>query len=55
MEQGQVDVSAWPTELSGPPKMSERFPLWVRPEAGIVKAVIDWAAPGAVDVLRLWV
>jgi 2-desacetyl-2-hydroxyethyl bacteriochlorophyllide A dehydrogenase len=43
MQTGRVDVSAWPTELAGPGKMAERFPLWVRREAGIVKAVIDWA------------
>jgi alcohol dehydrogenase len=42
MESGEMDVSAWPTEITGPEKMAERFPLWVRKEAGIVKAVIDW-------------
>lgn len=43
MESGAMDVSGWPTELAKPEQMGERFPLWVRKEAGIVKAVIDWA------------
>jgi 2-desacetyl-2-hydroxyethyl bacteriochlorophyllide A dehydrogenase len=43
METGKVDVSGWPTELARPEKMAERFPLWARREAGIVKAVVDWA------------
>jgi 2-desacetyl-2-hydroxyethyl bacteriochlorophyllide A dehydrogenase len=43
MESGEMDVSAWPTERTGPERMAERFPLWVRREAGVVKAVIDWA------------
>lgn len=43
MESGQVDVSGWPAEFSSPGRMNERFPLWVRKEAGIVKAVIDWS------------
>ncbi len=43
METGQIDVSGWPTELAGPEMMAERFPLWVRREAGIVKAVIHWS------------
>jgi threonine dehydrogenase-like Zn-dependent dehydrogenase len=43
MESGAMDVSAWPTEIAAPEKMQERFPLWIRREAGIVKAVIEWA------------
>lgn len=43
METGGIDVSAWPTEITAPEKMQERFPLWARREAGIVKAVIGWA------------
>ena len=42
MESGRVDVSGWPTEYAGPEAMNERFPLWLRREAGIVKAVVDW-------------
>ena len=42
MEDGRIDVTAWPTERTGPGAMNERFPVWLRREAGIVKAVIDW-------------
>ena len=43
MESGHVDVSAWPTEQAHPESMAERFPVWLRREAGIVKAVIEWS------------
>jgi 2-desacetyl-2-hydroxyethyl bacteriochlorophyllide A dehydrogenase len=43
MESGRIDVTAWPTEIASPGKMAQRFPLWLRREAGIVKAVIDWS------------
>jgi 2-desacetyl-2-hydroxyethyl bacteriochlorophyllide A dehydrogenase len=42
MESGEIDVSAWPTDLVRPEAMEERFPRWLRREAGVVKAVIDW-------------
>jgi len=43
MESGEVDVTAWPTECAPRAIMHERFPKWLHREAGIVKAVIDWA------------
>jgi 2-desacetyl-2-hydroxyethyl bacteriochlorophyllide A dehydrogenase len=43
MESGQIDVTAWPTELAKPGAMGERFPAWLHREAGIVKAVIEWS------------
>jgi 2-desacetyl-2-hydroxyethyl bacteriochlorophyllide A dehydrogenase len=43
MECGQIDVSDWPMECASPERMSERFPLWLRREAGIVKAVVEWS------------
>jgi 2-desacetyl-2-hydroxyethyl bacteriochlorophyllide A dehydrogenase len=43
MENGTIDVSAWPTDFVRPEAMAERFPLWLRREAGVVKAVIDWS------------
>jgi 2-desacetyl-2-hydroxyethyl bacteriochlorophyllide A dehydrogenase len=43
MESGQVNVSDWPTECARPEKMSDRFPIWLRREAGIVKAIVDWS------------
>jgi len=44
MERGVIDVSAWPMESAAPRDMEQRFPVWLRRQAGIVKAVIDWAA-----------
>ena len=43
MESGQVDVTAWPMECAPRGVMQERFPKWLRREAGIVKAVVDWS------------
>lgn len=43
MESGRIDISAWPTECASPGDMEKRFPLWLRREAGIVKAVVDWS------------
>ena len=43
MESGHVDVSGWPMEFAPPDRLPERFPLWLRREAGIVKAVVDWS------------
>jgi 2-desacetyl-2-hydroxyethyl bacteriochlorophyllide A dehydrogenase len=43
MESGQIDVTGWPTECAKPDRLAERFPLWLRREAGIVKAVVDWS------------
>jgi 2-desacetyl-2-hydroxyethyl bacteriochlorophyllide A dehydrogenase len=43
MESGRIDVSDWPMECAPPERMSERFPLWLRREAGIVKAVVEWS------------
>jgi 2-desacetyl-2-hydroxyethyl bacteriochlorophyllide A dehydrogenase len=43
MEGGQLDVSAWPTEFAPVAVMSQRFPAWLHREAGIVKAVVNWA------------
>jgi 2-desacetyl-2-hydroxyethyl bacteriochlorophyllide A dehydrogenase len=42
MESGSIDVNAWPMECAPPHSMEQRFPLWLRREAGIVKAVIEW-------------
>ena len=43
MENGTIDVSAWPTDFVRPEAMAERFPLWLHRQAGVVKAVIDWS------------
>jgi 2-desacetyl-2-hydroxyethyl bacteriochlorophyllide A dehydrogenase len=44
MESGQIDVTDWPTECVRADEMAKRFPLWLHREAGVVKAVIEWAA-----------
>jgi 2-desacetyl-2-hydroxyethyl bacteriochlorophyllide A dehydrogenase len=44
LESRSIDVSAWPMESAAPPSMEQRFPVWLRREAGIVKAVIDWSS-----------
>lgn len=43
MESGQIDISAWPTECAPRSIMHERFPVWLKKEAGVVKAVVDWS------------
>jgi 2-desacetyl-2-hydroxyethyl bacteriochlorophyllide A dehydrogenase len=43
MEGGQIDINAWPTEYASPVIMPQRFPAWLRREAGVVKAVINWS------------
>jgi len=43
MENGSIDITAWPTESVAPGVMEQRFPVWLRREAGIVKAVINWS------------
>ncbi|MBI4903815.1 MAG: alcohol dehydrogenase catalytic domain-containing protein [Acidobacteria bacterium] len=42
MESGRIDVSPWPTDFVKPDVMSARFPLWLRRQAGVLKAVVDW-------------
>jgi 2-desacetyl-2-hydroxyethyl bacteriochlorophyllide A dehydrogenase len=43
MESGRIDVAAWPTDCVGPDAIGRRFPLWLRREAGVVKAIVDWS------------
>jgi threonine dehydrogenase-like Zn-dependent dehydrogenase len=43
MESGQIDAGAWPTEFASFAVMPQRFPAWLRREAGVVKAVVDWS------------
>ena len=43
METGRIDVAAWPTDYVGTDVMNQRFPLWLRREAGVVKAVVRWS------------
>jgi len=43
MEDGQIDIGAWPTEYASLSIMAQRFPAWLRREAGVVKAVINWS------------
>ncbi len=43
MQSGDIDVSTWPTDCVAPERVNERFPLWLRREAGVVKAVVEWS------------
>jgi threonine dehydrogenase-like Zn-dependent dehydrogenase len=43
MEDGRIEVAAWPTDRVGPEVMETRFPLWLHREAGVVKAVVEWS------------
>jgi 2-desacetyl-2-hydroxyethyl bacteriochlorophyllide A dehydrogenase len=43
MESGAIDVTAWPMECARPEAISQRFPLWLHREAGIIKAVVEWS------------
>ena len=43
LENGQIDISDWPTEIAAPENIQQRFPVWLRRAAGVVKAVIEWA------------
>jgi len=43
MESKRIDVSAWPTEYSSPEAMENRFPLWLRRQAGVVKSIVEWS------------
>src|SRR5215469_983687 len=43
MESGRIDVSDWPMECARPETMDQRFPLWLNRQAGIIKAVVNWA------------
>ena len=41
LEEGRIDTSAWITERAPLESMIDRFPHWLDPAAGIVKAVVD--------------
>ena len=41
LEEGRIDTSAWITDRAPFGQMIERFPHWLDPNAGIVKAVLD--------------
>lgn len=43
LEEGRIDTSAWISERAPLEAMIERFPAWLDPAAGIVKAVVDFA------------
>jgi len=42
LEEGKIDTSAWISERASIDAMIDRFPHWLDPNAGIVKAVIDF-------------
>ena len=43
MEAGQIDTAPWVSDRVPVDEMVARFPHWLDPEAGVVKAVVDWS------------
>lgn len=43
IEAGQINTDPWVSDRVPVSQMIERFPHWLDPEAGVVKAVVDWA------------
>ncbi|MBY0505748.1 MAG: zinc-binding alcohol dehydrogenase family protein [Bryobacteraceae bacterium] len=43
MESGEINTKPWVTHRVPVDEMTARFPDWLDPEAGVVKAVVDWA------------
>lgn len=42
LEEGKIDTSAWISERAPLDAMIDRFPAWLDPNAGVVKAVVDF-------------
>ena len=43
IEAGQINTDPWVSDRVPVDEMIARFPQWLDPEAGVVKAVVDWA------------
>ena len=43
MENRRIDVAAWPTDCAAADFIDKRFPVWLRKEAGVVKAIVEWS------------
>lgn len=43
MEAGQIDTAPWVSDRVSATEMVARFPHWLDPEDGVVKALVDWA------------
>lgn len=41
LETGKIDISAWITHRASLESMIEAFPGWVRPESGVMKALVE--------------
>ena len=41
IEGGRIDTSPWITHRSSLAKVAEDFPSWVRPESGVIKAMVE--------------
>jgi len=42
LEEGRIDTSAWISERASADEMAGRFPHWLDPNSGIIKAVVDF-------------
>jgi len=43
IEQGRIDTGPWVTHRVPLSRMIEEFPSWLRPEAGVIKSVVEIA------------
>lgn len=43
LEQGNIDIQPWITHRSHPDRLVEDFPTWLEPDAGVVKAMLEFA------------
>jgi alcohol dehydrogenase len=43
IEAGAIDTRPWITHRAGATAMIETFPSWLRPETGVVKAMLGYA------------
>ena len=42
LEEGRIDLAPWITHWATRDALIEQFPTWLNPNAGVLKAVVDW-------------
>ncbi|HWQ11705.1 MAG TPA: zinc-binding dehydrogenase, partial [Roseiflexaceae bacterium] len=40
IESGALDTASWITHRAGPAELVERFPVWLQPDAGLLKGML---------------
>ncbi len=43
LEADAIDLNPWITHRAAPEAMLDEFQTWMRPESGVVKAIVEWA------------